>query len=211
LRAGQPGLLGLPAVPWTLAAERVHTDDNGTGVGIGKEPSRADAASKTRLKARMPMATLYKDPRSGTYVIQVFDLEGKRRTLRTGVRDKQGAEHILWHIDNLLTAKRAAIPLPPATAEWLRWDRPTIPGQTGSVRPGGTASGTACADVGATDRRVFGAPETASKSADAGRVALRYRATTGLPENTPIDQITPADARQSAPSVQKPAREVHGE
>jgi integrase len=65
------------------------------------------------------MASLYKDPRSGTYVIQFFDHEGIRRTLRTGVTDRQGAEHIRWHIDNLLAAKRAAIPLPAATAEWL--------------------------------------------------------------------------------------------
>lgn len=65
------------------------------------------------------MATLYKDPRSGTYVIQFFDLEGIRRTLRTGVTDRQGAEHIRLHVDNLLAARRAAIPLPAATAEWL--------------------------------------------------------------------------------------------
>jgi hypothetical protein len=65
------------------------------------------------------MATLYKDPRSGTYVIQFFDHEGIRRTLRTGVTDRQGAEHIRLHVDNLLAAKRAAIPLPAATAEWL--------------------------------------------------------------------------------------------
>jgi integrase len=65
------------------------------------------------------MATLYKDPRSGTYVIQFFDHEGIRRTLRTGVTDRQGAEHIRLHVDNLLAAKRAAIPLPTATADWL--------------------------------------------------------------------------------------------
>jgi integrase len=65
------------------------------------------------------MATLYKDQRSGTYVIQFFDLAGIRRTLRTGVTDRQGAEHIRLHVDNLLAAKRAAIPLPAATAEWL--------------------------------------------------------------------------------------------
>jgi len=53
------------------------------------------------------MASLYKDPRSGIYVIQFFDLTGIRRTLRTGVTDRQGAEHIRLHVDNLLAAKRA--------------------------------------------------------------------------------------------------------
>jgi hypothetical protein len=38
-----PGLaVNLPAA-WTWAAERVHTDENGTGVGAEKEPGRADA------------------------------------------------------------------------------------------------------------------------------------------------------------------------
>jgi hypothetical protein len=65
------------------------------------------------------MASLYKDLRSGTYVIQFFDHEGVRRTLQTGVTDRQGAEHIRLHIDNQLAAKRAGIPAPAATAERL--------------------------------------------------------------------------------------------
>ena len=141
------------------------------------------------------MASLYKDPRSGTYVIQFFDLEGIRRTLRTGVRDKQGAEHILWHIDNLLAARRAGIPAPAATTEWLgridaqfRAKLETL----GLVEP-------------RAERRVptlgqlidefieHQKPRVKAPTLDILHYAVK-RLLTCLPENTPIDQITPADA-----------------
>jgi hypothetical protein len=120
------------------------------------------------------MATLYKDPRSGTYVIQFFDHEGIRRTLRTGVTDRQGAEHIRLHVDNLLASKRAAIPLPAATAEWLGRIDAQFRGKLEALGLVGTASGAACTDVGAVDRRIYRVPEAASESTDAESVAPNH-------------------------------------
>jgi integrase len=141
------------------------------------------------------MATLYKDPRSGTYVIQFFDLEGIRRTLRTGVTDRQGAEHIRWHIDNLLAARRAAIPLPAATADWLGRIDAQFRGKLealGLVEP-------------RAERRVptlrqlidefteYQKPRVKAPTLDVLHYVVK-RLLTCLPEDTPIDQITPADA-----------------
>jgi integrase len=141
------------------------------------------------------MASLYKDPRSGTYVIQFFDLEGIRRTLRTGVTDRQGAEHIRWHIDNLLAARRAAIPLPAATAEWLgridahfRAKLETL----GLVEPRAERCVPTLGqliDEFLENRKAQVKPQ----SLPILHCVVR-RLLTCLPENTPIDQITPADA-----------------
>jgi integrase len=141
------------------------------------------------------MATLYKDPRSGTYVIQFFDHEGIRRTLRTGVTDRQGAEHIRWHIDNLLAARRAAIPLPAATAEWLG----RIDAQfRAKLETLGLAEPRAERRVPTLGQLIdefieYQKPRVKAPTLDVLHYVVK-RLLTCLPENTPIDQITPADA-----------------
>jgi hypothetical protein len=195
------------------AAERVHTDENGTGVGAEKEPGRADADwGKTWLKRGSPMASLYKDPRSGTYVIQFFDHEGIRRTLRTGVTDRQGAEHIRWHIDNLLAAKRAAIPLPAATAEWLgridaqfRAKLETL----GLVEPRAERR---VPTLGQLIDEFIEYQKPRVKAADAEGVASRPQATTYLPASRYANRPHhPRGRRQGLPGIQKPASAVNRE
>jgi integrase len=141
------------------------------------------------------MASLYKDPRSGTYVIQFFDHEGIRRTLRTGVTDRQGAEHIRLHVDNLLAAKRAAVPLPTATAEWLGRIDAQFRGKLealGLVEP-------------RAERRVptlgqlidefieYQKPRVKTPTLTVLHYVVK-RLLTCLRADTPVNQITPADA-----------------
>jgi integrase len=141
------------------------------------------------------MASLYKDPRSGTYVIQFFDHEGIRRTLRTGVTDRQGAEHIRLHVDNLLAAKRAAIPLPAATAEWLG----RIDAQfRAKLETLGLVEPRAERRVPTLGQLIDEFVEYQKPRVKTPTLKVLYQATrrllTCLQADTPIDQITPADA-----------------
>jgi integrase len=141
------------------------------------------------------MATLYKDPRSGTYVIQFFDLEGIRRTLRTGVTDRQGAEHIRWHIDNLLAARRAGIPAPAATAEWLGRIDAQFRGKLealGLVEP--RAERRVPTLRGLIDEFIeYQKPRVKPQTLKVLHQATR-RLLTCLKADTPIDRIAPGDA-----------------
>jgi integrase len=63
------------------------------------------------------MASLAKDNRG--WRLLFVGQDGRRRTLRLGRVDRRTAESIRYHVENLLVAKTAGVPVRPETAVWL--------------------------------------------------------------------------------------------
>jgi len=63
------------------------------------------------------MASLARDGKGWRVLFTSPD--GKRQTLRLGRTDRKGAESIRTHVESLLAAKAAGLPIPQATAVWV--------------------------------------------------------------------------------------------
>jgi hypothetical protein len=152
------------------------------------------------------MASLYKDPQKRHLRHSSFlTYAGVRRTLRTGVRDQPGGgAYPVWHVDNLLAARRAAVPLPAATAEWLGRIDAEFRAKLETL---GLAEPRAERRVPTLGELIDEFLENRKPQVKPQTLPILHcvvrRLLTCLPENTPIDQITPADADRGASSVQR--------
>lgn len=142
------------------------------------------------------MASVSRDP-SGNYRIQFDDpTTGKRRTLRLSIRDKKAAETVRVHVEHLLNAKAAGLPVPAATAQWVA--EVAEPLRSRLVRCGLIEATCAIPTIEAWCRQYIASrPDLAPRSIARLEHAARLLAVFFGPHRT-LDRVTQADAEAFA-------------